>query len=285
MKKHLLRALLFTCGLLFLSSCLKDDPKNNSTVYYGFQKIPNINEFMPQRLLQVMDSLGCLHYGNEPPKLEGSYKASDLRLIVVKKGPNSHWMMAPTPQLGNQFLKLEEQHIGIAKTQFWNEKGIPNIPQTHYVETSSTDSTFYYVIANPEHFINDSLAPIYFQNNEFNIEDFNTVYIIGNNPYFTIFYYEVRHIFTTNFQPLNAIIISGRVDTETVITNDTVSHTTDTILQPIIRDYVMGIETMKYYKEGVSLNMILQAGGLATPGDVQIIRNDGIVVHGEFGND
>ena len=47
----------------------------------------------------------------------------------------------------------------------------------------------------------------------------------------------------------------------------------------------MGIETMKYYKEGVSLNMILQAGGLATPGDVQIIRNDGIVVHGEFGND
>ena len=285
MKKHLLRALLFTCGLLFLSSCLKDDPKNNSTVYYGFQKIPNINEFMPQRLLQVMDSLGCLHYGNEPPKLEGSYKASDLRLIVVKKGPNSHWMMAPTPQLGNQFLKLEEQHIGIAKTQFWNEKGIPNIPQTHYVETSSTDSTFYYVIANPEHFINDSLAPIYFQNNEFNKEDFNTVYIIGNNPYFTIFYYEVRHIFTTNFQPLNAIIISGRMDTETVITNDTVNHTTDTILQPIIRDYVMGIETMKYYKEGVSLNMILQAGGLATPGDVQIIRNDGIVVHGEFGND
>lgn len=284
MKKHLLRALLFTCGLLFLCSCLKDDPKNNSTVYYGFQKIPNINEFMPQRLLQVMDSLHCLHYGNEPPKMEGSYKASDLRLIVVKKGPYSHWMMAPTPQLGNQFVKLYEQHIGIAKMQFWNEKGIPNIPQTHFVETSSTDSTFYYVTANPEHFTNDSLAPYYFQNYDFNKEDFNTVYIMGDSPYFTIFYYEIRHIFTTNFQPLNAVIISGKMDSETVIVNDTVNHKTDTIVQPVIKDYVMGIETMKYYKEGTSLNMILQAGGLATPGDVMIIRNDGVAVHGEIDN-
>lgn len=284
MKKHLLRALLFTCGLLFLCSCLKDDPKNNSTVYYGFQKIPNINEFMPQRLLQVMDSLHCLHYGNEPPKMEGSYKASDLRLIVVKKGPYSHWMMAPTPQLGNQFVKLYEQHIGIAKMQFWNEKGTPNIPQTHFVETSSTDSTFYYVTANPEHFTNDSLAPYYFQNYDYNKEDFNTVYIMGDSPYFTIFYYEIRHIFTTNFQPLNAVIISGKMDSETVIVNDTVNHKTDTIVQPVIKDYVMGIETMKYYKEGTSLNMILQAGGLATPGDVMIIRNDGVAVHGEIDN-
>ena len=284
MKKHLLRALLFTCGLLFLCSCLKDDPKNNSTVYYGFQKIPNINEFMPQRLLQVMDSLHYLHYGNEPPKMEGSYKASDLRLIVVKKGPYSHWMMAPTPQLGNQFVKLFEQHIGIAKMQFWNEKGTPNIPQTHFVETSSTDSTFYYVTANPEHFTNDSLAPYYFQNYDFNKEDFNTVYIMGDSPYFTIFYYEIRHIFTTNFQPLNAVIISGKMDSETVIVNDTVNHKTDTIVQPVIKDYVMGIETMKYYKEGTSLNMILQAGGLATPGDVMIIRNDGVAVHGEIDN-
>lgn len=284
MKKHLLRALLFTCGLLFLCSCLKDDPKNNSTVYYGFQKIPNINEFMPQRLLQVMDSLHYLHYGNEPPKMEGSYKASDLRLIVVKKGPYSHWMMAPTPQLGNQFVKLYEQHIGIAKMQFWNEKGTPNIPQTHFVETSSTDSTFYYVTANPEHFTNDSLAPYYFQNYDFNKEDFNTVYIMGDSPYFTIFYYEIRHIFTTNFQPLNAVIISGKMDSETVIVNDTVNHKTDTIVQPVIKDYVMGIETMKYYKEGTSLNMILQAGGLASPGDVMIIRNDGVAVHGEIDN-
>jgi hypothetical protein len=263
---------------------LKDDPKNNSTVYYGFQKIPNINEFMPQRLLQVMDSLHYLHYGNEPPKMEGSYKASDLRLIVVKKGPYSHWMMAPTPQLGNQFVKLFEQHIGIAKMQFWNEKGTPNIPQTHFVETSSTDSTFYYVTANPEHFTNDSLAPYYFQNYDFNKEDFNTVYIMGDSPYFTIFYYEIRHIFTTNFQPLNAVIISGKMDSETVIVNDTVNHKTDTIVQPVIKDYVMGIETMKYYKEGTSLNMILQAGGLATPGDVMIIRNDGVAVHGEIDN-
>ena len=284
MKKHLFSTLILVCGLSFLSSCMKDNPEVNSTVFYGHQHIPNINEFMPQELLYVMDSLDCLHYGEEPPKIEGSYTATNLSLILLKKSPNSHWMMTPTSQLGNQFVKFYEQHFGISQMQFWNEKGIPNIPQSHYVETSSTDSTIYYVHNNPEHFINDSIAPNYFKAKDFDQDDFNTVYIIGRDSYFTIFYYEVRHIYTTNFQPLNAVIISGKIDSEAVITTDTIHNTTDTIMQPIIKDYVMGIETMKYYKEGTSLSLILQAGGLASPGDVMIIRNDGDVVHGEIEN-
>ncbi len=281
MKKHLFQIILFLVGTALLSSCMKDDPENNETVFYGHQQIPNINEFMPRELLLVMDSLHCLHYGEEPPKLEGSFKASDLRLILVKKIPTSHWTMVPTSQLGIQFIKLFEQHFGISKMQFWNKKGTPENPP-YYVETSSTDSTIYYVNRNPEHFINDILAPDYFKEKNFDENDFNTVYIIGKDSYFTIFYYEIRHIYMTNFQPLNAVIISGKLDKENVVVTDTISHTTDTVARPIIRDFVMGIETMKYYIGGTSLDMILQFGGLATPGDLLIIKNDGIVIPEEY---
>ena len=281
MKKHLFQIILFLVGTALLSSCMKDDPENNETVFYGHQQIPNINEFMPRELLLVMDSLHCLHYGEEPPKLEGSFKASDLRLILVKKIPTSNWMLNPTSQLGIQFIKLFEQHFGISKMQFWNKKGTPENPP-YYVETSSTDSTIYYVNRNPEHFINDVLAPDYFKEKSFDENDFNTVYIIGKDSYFTIFYYEIRHIYMTNFQPLNAVIISGKLDKENVVVTDTISHTTDTVARPIIRDFVMGIETMKYYIGGTSLDMILQFGGLATPGDLLIIKNDGIVIPEEY---
>lgn len=281
MKKHLFQIILFLVGTALLSSCMKDDPEQNETVFYGHQQIPNINEFMPRELLLVMDSLHCLHYGEEPPKLEGSFKASDLRLILVKKIPTSNWMLNPTSQLGIQFIKLFEQHFGISKMQFWNKKGTPENPP-YYVETSSTDSTIYYVNRNPEHFINDVLAPDYFKEKSFDENDFNTVYIIGKDSYFTIFYYEIRHIYMTNFQPLNAVIISGKLDKENVVVTDTISHTTDTVARPIIRDFVMGIETMKYYIGGTSLDMILQFGGLATPGDLLIIKNDGIVIPEEY---
>ena len=72
MKKHLIKVLLILCGTLALSSCLKDDPENNPTVYYAYQYIPNINEFMPQRLLFALGN-EHLHFGDEPPKIENVY--------------------------------------------------------------------------------------------------------------------------------------------------------------------------------------------------------------------
>ncbi len=284
MKKHLLHTVLFLAGITLLTSCLKDDPKNNGTVFYGYQEIPNINYYMPQNLLYVMDSLHQLHYGEEPPKIEGGYTATNLNLILVKKVPSSHWVMTPTSALGTQFFKLYEQHFGISHMKFWNEKGTPSVPQSYYVETSSTDSTVYYTKNGPTPFLHDSIAPIYFKDGKLHFDDFNNVYIIGKDSYFTLYYYEVRHIFTTNFQPLNAVIISGKIDNEAVITTDTINHTTDTVMKPVIKDFVMGIETMRYLKEGSSLNMILQYGYLPTPGDVIIIRNLGDVVPGEFEN-
>ena len=75
MKRHLLHTVLFLAGMVMFTSCLKDDPKNNATVYYGYQQIPNINEFMPQRLLEAFGN-EYLNYGDEPPKIEGSIQSS-----------------------------------------------------------------------------------------------------------------------------------------------------------------------------------------------------------------
>lgn len=263
------------------TSCLEND-KKNKTVYYGYQEIPNINEYMPQSLLYVLDSMHALHYGEEPPKIEGSFAATDLELVMVKKCENSPWVLVPTSRLGDQYIKLIEQHKGIAQMKFWNEKGVPEVPSMHFTETSSTDSTYVIVGDNMEHFTEDTIAPYFFKNRDYSKDVLHSVYIIGDAPYFTIFYYEIRHIFMTNFQPLNAVIISGKMDTETIIQTDTVNHKTDTIEQPVIKDYVIGIRTMKYYREGVQLSQILQYGGLPSPGDILIIKNNSAVKPGEY---
>ena len=53
-----------------LNSCLKDDPANNETIFYAYQQIPNINDYMPQSLLLAMGE-NNLYYGDEPPRIEG----------------------------------------------------------------------------------------------------------------------------------------------------------------------------------------------------------------------
>ncbi|MBQ8959002.1 MAG: hypothetical protein IJ057_11000 [Bacteroidales bacterium] len=279
MKKRTIRTVLLLSGLMLLASCLKDDPDNNGTVYYGYQWIPNINEFMPQNLLQAMGQSN-LYYGDEPPKLEGSYVADDIMLTDVILAPGSHYHQAPTPIPANQYFNFFEQHKGIAKLEFKYPKGDPN-EYGYYLERSEPDSTYKYVMVNPEHFVNDSIAPVYFNDGNYQKEDFNTVYIVGHDPYFTAYYYEIRDI-SSNFQPLNAVILSGKLDKETIIQTDTVNHTTDTIVKPIIKDLVWGIETMKYYKEGASLSQILNLGYLPSSGDVILLRNVSNVHMGEF---
>ena len=63
---------------------------------------------------------------------------------------------------------------------------------------------------------------------------------------------------------------------------DTVNHTTDTIEAKVIKDLRWGIETMKYLNAGTSINQIIQLGYLPTPGDIMILKNEGVVHTGEF---
>lgn len=279
MKKHLFKTIFLLCELLTLSSCLKDDPKHNPTIYYAYQQIPNINEFMPQRLLYAFGNEN-LHFGDEPPKIEGTFVADHIAITQVQTVPSSHWMQTATSIPTPQYFNFYDQHKGIAKMRFKYPKGSPG-DYTYFLENSSTDTTYALVKNDLGRFTNDTIAPTYFKQGKHNIDDFNTVYIIGNAPYFTIFYYEIRNI-SSKAEPLNAIIISGKMDKEIKLVNDTVTHTIDTIVKPVIRDLKWGIETMKYYKESTSINQIINFGFLPTPGDLVVIKNDGVAHSGEF---
>ena len=278
MKKHLFRTLVFICGLALFSSCMKDDPKNNETVYYAYQQIPNINEFMPQTLLNAFSNY--LYYGDEPPKIEGSFVVDNIWITDAILSPGRPWMAPITSIPTPQYFEFYEQHKGIAKLNFKYPKGTPS-DYTYFVERSDPDSTYAVVTADPEFFINDTIAPSYFKNDNYKKEDFNTVYIMGNDPYFTVYYYEIRDI-KSKAQPLNAVIFSGRMDKEITVVNDTVNQVTDTVVKPVIKDLKWCIETMKYYKEGTSISQIISLGFLPSKGDAMILKNEGVVHTGEF---
>lgn len=278
MKKHLFRTLVFICGLALFSSCMKDDPKNNETVYYAYQQIPNINEFMPQTLLNAFSNY--LYYGDEPPKIEGSFVVDNIWITDAILSPGSPWMAPITSIPTPQYFEFYEQHKGIAKLNFKYPKGTPS-DYTYFVERSDPDSTYAVVTADPEFFINDTIAPSYFKNGNYKKEDFNTVYIMGHDPYFTVYYYEIRDI-KSKAQPLNAVIFSGRMDKEITVVNDTVNQVTDTVVKPFIKDLKWCIETMKYYKEGTSISQIISLGFLPSKGDAMILKNEGVVHTGEF---
>lgn len=278
MKKHLYKTLILFCGLALLNSCMKDDPEKNKTIYYGYQEIPNINEFMPQTLLQNFGD--NIHFGDEPPKIEGIFVADNISITDVWKAPGSPWINTPTSIPATQYFEIYDQHKGIAKLSFKYPKGNPG-EYTYFVERSDPDSTYAIVTSDPDFFINDTIAPSYFQNGKYQKENFNTVYIIGEQPYFTIFYYEIRDI-KSKAEPLNAVIISGMIDKEITVVNDTINHVTDTVEKPIIRDFKWCIETMKYYKEGPSVSQIIANGYLPSKGDAMMLKNNGIVHTGEF---
>lgn len=271
MKKHLYRSILFLSGTLLLASCLKNDPQNNPTVYYAYQQIPNINEFMPQRLLYAFGNEN-LHFGDEPPKIEGVYVADDVWVTAVDTVPSSTWMQPANNSIPNpQYFEFYEQHKGIAKMRFRSPKG--QVGQYDYfLENSSTDRTDSIMSSNSSRFVEDTISPIYFKQGKLESRDFNTVYIMGEDPYFTVFYYEVRDI-KSKGEPLNAVIFTGKMDKEIQVVNDTVNHTTDTIVKPVIKDLKWGMQTMMYCQESASISQIIRLGFLPTPGDHIILRN------------
>lgn len=280
MKKHLIRALVLFFGLTMLSSCLKDNPKENATVFYGHQQIPNINEFMPQSLLEALGNQN-LYFGDEPPKLEGCYIADSIVATRIIRIPGSHWIQTEGPIQGIKQLKFSEQHFGIAKLRYDFFNYSPQLNGIIQIEASDTDTTYLLMKDYVDQFVADSLSPSYFHN-EFSNDVFNTVYIMGRDPYFTIFYYEIR--LPSQFRPLYANIISGKVDKESIIETDTVSGLTDTIVRPVIKDLKWGIETMKYFEGGHILDLILNQEHQTPPkpGDILILKNAKDIHIGEY---
>lgn len=283
MKKHFLTTVLALTGLLMLSSCLKDDPANNKTIFYAYQQIPNINDYMPQTLLMAMGE-NSLYYGDEPPKIEGNFTTDNTNVSRVILIPESHWLMNEGIIPGYRYFSFFEQHMGIAQLNYlyYNYPvGSTNITE---IERSGIDSTYLLSKEQFDLFKTDTLMPIYFKDELVKPEVFKNIYIIGHDPYFTIYYYDVIH--TNIFHPLKANIISGKIDKEFVVETDTVAGTSDTIVRPVIKNFKWGIQIMKYYEGGTILDMILNPTvgqqTLGKPGDVIVIENPTDVHQGEY---
>lgn len=269
MKTRQTLTLLLFSGLLLFSSCLKNDPSShNTTLFYGHQEIPNINYYMPQTLLDTIDKNDSmfLFFGENPP---GFYYDSccykDTTFCIA-------------------FLDSCFGKIGL--TFNYND------------ESSSTSNTYKVLNKKWKEYCLDTtntILPIFFDTS-FNGSDaldpevLRHAYIMGNDPYFTLYYYETRNE-QHQYQPLNAVIFSGEcvytefpVDTITIQLNDSVTE--DSIVKRKIPHYLLnvrwGVETMKYFPKDntaqVALEAELASGSQPQPGSVSIKAFDTLFI-------
>ncbi len=266
MKKHKTSLLVLFWGLLTFSSCLKETPE--TTLFYGHQQIPNINEYMPMHLLEAMGNEN-LYFGDNPPVIEGHFMSSSMNTDSVVLTPDSLWMTWTNAILTPQYFVFTDQHIGTAQMEFLFPR------QGFYLERSSTENTYEILKEKAEHFADDSIAPSYFKA-PFDTEVFRYAYIMGDNPFFTVYFYEVRDHYQ-HFQPLNAVVMSGKMASETYIQTDTLGQPIDTITRPYILNFKWGVESMAYFPENSqleNLNDDLSVGAQAYPGNIILFSTD-----------
>lgn len=272
MKKHLIFALVLVSGLSIFSSCMKNDPDNNETVYYAYQQIPNINEYMPQSLLQAFGA-EHLYFGDEPPKIEGCYLADSTYAVQVIHAPGSNWSAVPTFIGGTRHFDFIEQHVGTSKLKYvyFDERG-------DVIEQSTNDSTAIMMRGFMESFLNDSLCPPYFHENGSSTNVFKNAYIIGHDSCFTAYYYDVRSYMKPesqlfkNSMPLYANVISGKLKKISITETDTVSGTTKTIEKKVITNFRWGCQTVRYLKREAMSDIIYNLHSIPKPGDGRIIE-------------
>lgn len=220
--------------MITFNSCLKEEPE--TTIFYGHQQIPNINTFMPLRLLEAFGDEN-LNFGDTPPSIEGNFLSKQRELFAFDTVPDSQWEPPiPTPA-SDIFFSFSEQHIGIARMAFTYT--------TDAVHHASSEDTFETMKRGLADFVRDTIAPSYFkQGTNYSASDFGHVYIMGEAPRFTAYYYEIHD---TNEKPLYAVILSGRMATKQEIVTDTLGQAIDTVTQSVIVDCKYGFEAMRYY--------------------------------------
>lgn len=265
--------LVFILILGVIASCKKDNDSNqpvpeNPDTPVVFYQIPPINEYIPERLFHLFDSLNLLYYGDEPPAVMGDFMADSMSVFIVNTVSESQYsglmsgVILPEPR----YFEFKNQGIDTLSLTYKSPYGV-NTPEAPFylMERSDTDSTYFRVKSNVECFINAPVTPTYFKSGRFTAEDFKHAYIIGNGEYFTIYFYEIRYNKTNmpvvNPLPMNAIILSGKMST-------------DSEGNIIIEDFWYGMETVVYYSQNVNLLFSLN------PGDVIIMKSPNTIVQG-----
>lgn len=261
--------LIVVLGLF--SACKKDNNDTQEPIEPDApvvtEQIPPIDEYMPERLLHLFDSLNVLHHGDNPPTITGDFMTESMRILFVNKIPGSPFLASPSTLQNPYYYEFRNQENDMLGLSFKSPKGDPQ-EQFFFMEKSDTDSTYLRIKDSTAYFTDDPIAPSYFRSSRFKAEDFKHAYIIGNGDYFTLYFYELRDI-ASGYLPLNAILISGKISK-------------DTEGNPTIENFWCGLETMKYYTEGATLNLIIQYGHIPTPGDIFIMQSTTSLVQGSY---
>lgn len=285
---------LVTAGLFLLSffnSCLKEEFQKNSeeeyltdslgnkipsdsTIIYITQEIPDINKFMPDTLLKYMNKKGALHFGTEPPKIDGFFKADSMFVLSTMFMPQSnyHNITEGIPVGSGYGFTFSGQLWSVLNCDY--SRLLQPSSTIYYYECSNDDSTYHILHDNFEKFKEQETTPPYFMNDDFNTDEFRNTYMIGNKPYFTLFFYQVLRNeipvslpFTPNdFRPIIANIISGKYNKSA----DGLDY---------ISEFFWGRQCIGYIETGDVLNLAITNGFQPYYGDAWICNNSGMPVH------
>lgn len=268
-KRTIITTSILILFLGFLSSCKKENhPSTPDTPSVSTFEIPTIDEYIPERLVHLFDSLNVLHRGDEPSMINGNFMAESMYRCIVDKVPESPYMATIGPMISDFYYEFKEQKDGLLGVTFKCPHGTPG-EIGYSLEKSDTDSTYFIVKDSVALFTNDPIAPPFFKSSKFTPEVFRHAYIMGNGNCFTLYFYEIRDI-TNHSLPLNAVIISGK-------------KSTNAEGKPVIEDFWWGMETMKYFNESPTINLLIQYGHMPTPGDIGISKSPEALVEGSYG--
>lgn len=297
MKRHSFSTtlVLVTAGLflsVFFSSCLKEEYLKNedgeyvtdslgnkipsdSSIIYITQEIPDINKFMPDTLLKYMNKQGALHYGTEPPKIDGLFMADTLFILKTILMPESHYhnsMAEGSLRPGKYGLTYQNQLWSVLNCEYSQLRQITSTQ--YYYECSTDDSTYHILHANFDKFKEYETTPSYFKDENFNTDEFKNTYIIGKNPYFTMFFYQVIRneipvplgLDPSNFQAIIANIVSGKYNKDANGTE-------------YISEFFWGRQCIGYINTGIDLDKAIEQGFQPYYGDAWICNNSNMPVY------
>ena len=243
-KKALAFTAIAACSLFYTTSCQKyEDPTAQQLdeadlVDYALQVIPTIHEVMfdANDLLNVMDTIpqvvtnangevihtyiSALHFGDNPPDL---FKLEDgvnlgfagtpiVRLKYLPSDPTYEWTMTTgQPMPYTEYLRITDQHRGVAKLNY----------KRVYMDVTYGDLHQYYI----------------------EYADVDEVFIMGEKPYFTI-YYTQKRIKENSADPNNEFDYGSN---EYVVISGELTSTG-------IKDYYFGMKIKQYDLPGFSGN-------------------------------
>lgn len=200
---------LVAFALLYATSCTKPiDGAQNRPLDYALQVIPDIHEVMPHDLIEAMNDLNALHFGDNPPRLSKTINDTLLG-FVFEKEIIAYDSITNIPKYGYSIVK----------------KYIPySIPVSSFKEDTTIYLRPFYYLYHDQH---RGIAQFDFKDNQYDmgpdmyVYDIahvkDSVFIMGEGDYFTSFLFmapERKHspnITPIDFGPHLAVILSGKV--------------------------------------------------------------------------